>query len=207
MARVQFAPGGFVMKFAVLAALAGLMFAATPALAAQAAAAPAVAPTAAPAPTPQMLELARRYVAAAHMQNNIDNMLNRLTPLMMQQVERQQADLGKKALPPEFLDAMTGAVMDWMHEREPAMMDLLVHQVAEIYTEKELTDLVAFYETPTGQAVVAKAHLFADRMGEMTTVLKAPKPKDLIREACKRYDCTKLLQEEPELKDESGKTS
>jgi hypothetical protein len=192
------------MKLVVLAAFAGLSFAAAPVLAAEPTP-PAAA--AAAAPSAHQLELARQYVEAAHMQKNIDAILSRMSPLVLQQMEQQRTRDGGAPLPSDFVTAMSGVITDWARERLPAMTEVMVQQVAEIYTEKELTDLIAFYQSPTGQAVLAKAHLFSDRAPEMMAIMKPPSSMEMLRRTCKRYDCTKLFKDDPELKAAVDRTS
>ena len=189
------------MKFVILAALAGLCFAAAPALAAD------PVPPAPPAPESQAsahaLELARRYVQDLHFQATMDTMGSKLWPVIMDQLSRSIPD-ADKALTPELKQAMGDVMSEWMHEETPKMEAQMVKLSAEIYTEQELADLIAFQESPTGRSIRAKAPLFAAHTGELMKSMHILTGKEVLERVCKKVDCAKLLSPTPDLPDKKS---
>lgn len=137
---------------AVIAGAVTLVISATPALAAN------PSPSA-QAPTPdRRAELAHRYVTAMHMDQTMRGMFKTLMPQMMSQMPAggQLSDEQRKVLGDVTTEVMSEMMTKMMARMEPIM--------AEVYSEQELTDIVAFYESPTGQSALAKAPLLAQKM-------------------------------------------
>ena len=140
------------MKRLVVAAFAVLCLAAGPAQAAE----PVKATTsAAAAPSPKALALTRRYIAAMHMKDSFRPMMSGLLKSMVE----QQASAS--SLPPERRAMVATAVTEAFDESLQAgmldkMMEAMVPSMATVFSEDELQALVDFYESPDGQAIVAK---------------------------------------------------
>ena len=193
------------MKRLVLAACASLCLAAAPAFAAdQPSSVPAPTPVTAQ-PSPHALELAHRYVNDMHFDRVMDSMVDNMIPVVMDQMEKSNG-AAEASIPPEFKAAIIDVVRDWSHEETPKMMDRMAVLSAQIYTEQELTDIVAFYESPTGRAVVEKAPLFAAHSGDMFKSMHVLTGPEVLERVCKKVDCAKLLAPKPELKDEHKKS-
>jgi hypothetical protein len=194
------------MKFVVLATVASLFLATTPALAADPAPAapPAVKPLA--PPTPHMRELARRYIDDLHFERTMDMMMSNLTPALMNQIVQSEPDAAK-VLTPEFTKALTEVVNEWAHDETPRMMEQMTDLTAQIYSEQELTDLIAFQESATGRSVQAKAPLFASHVGEMMKSMHPLTATQVLERVCKKVDCIKLFSPKPDLPDAAAKKS
>ena len=136
------------------------------------------------APTAKQTELAHRYIAAVHMDRTMDATMKAMMPTMLASIppggEAQEARR----------KAVTEVLPEVMHEMMGKMMARMEPIVAETFTEQELADLVKFYESPTGQAVVDKTPQLAMRMAPMMRELMPEMTKDLMAKVCAKSDCT-----------------
>lgn len=136
------------------------------------------------APTAKQVELAHRYIVATHMERTMDATMKAMMPGML-------ADIPKGTAAEE---ARRAAVMDAMPEVMGDMMRKMVVRlepiVAETFTEQELADLVAFYEGPTGQSLIAKSPALAARMGPMMRELVPEMQAELKAKVCAKIDCS-----------------
>jgi uncharacterized protein len=101
------------------------------------------------APTQRQLELARRYIAASHMSDNIESMMKAMRPMLIEQS-------GQKLTPEQtriFNEAMDASYKRFLDNYLGRVAPVL----ADIFSENELVEMVAFYESSTGQALLAKS--------------------------------------------------
>jgi hypothetical protein len=136
------------------------------------------------APTPKQTELAHRYIAAVHMDRNMDATMKAMMPTMLAGIP--QGDAAQEAR----RKAVTEVLPQVMSEMMSKMLDRMEPIVAETFSEKELADLVKFYESPTGQAVVDKTPQLAMRMAPMMRELMPEMTKELMAKVCAKTDCT-----------------
>jgi hypothetical protein len=136
------------------------------------------------APTAKQTELAHRYIAAVHMDRTMDATMKAMMPSMLAAVPQGGAAQEARR------KAVTEVLPDVMHDMMSKMMSRMEPIVAETFTELELADLVKFYESPTGQAVVDKTPQLAIRMAPMMRELMPEMTKDLMAKVCARADCS-----------------
>ena len=93
-----------------------------------------------------------------------------------------------------MLDAATAAV----HAKVPEFLDKTAIIYARVFTEKELTDIVAFYDSPSGRAFVAKTGTAAGPMAALIQSLGDDIQRDTRQrfcakepESCKAADASK----------------
>lgn len=166
-----------------LGALAAACLAVTPALAAN---------TPADAPSPHALELAKRYFADLHMDRMMDTMVHNMLPIVMAQLAKQA---------PQLTDAQRQAVADAAAESTADLMGKLMDRMAPLFastfSEKELQDLVTFYESPTGQSMMSKMPTLMAKMQPTMAELMPQMQDDMKRRLCAKLDCTKLTSPAP----------
>lgn len=138
-----------VRVLSVLGGVVSLAFA-NPALAADAKAqVPAVAAS------PKALELAKRYMAATHMERTMDQAMAVMMPIMRAQMEKSLSKLSAEqratiyGIVDETMQDFTKQSVAKIQVRMPPIL-------ARTFTEHELEEIVAFYESPTGQTALAK---------------------------------------------------
>lgn len=99
------------------------------------------------APTPRSLELSKRYFRAMRLEDSLSKALDSLDPAL----------LGGEDAGPEQAEAMRSATKQALDAAMPRYIEKMTPLLASAYTEEELAALVAFYESPLGQSVVAKS--------------------------------------------------
>jgi hypothetical protein len=178
------------MRFSrrTLAALgAALVLSAAPAFAQEfgleTAPAPAVG-EATPAATPRALELTRRYFAAMKMENTMMATVVAVMPQMMTRLARNN---------PNMTEAEKKAIVEAAAQSSQVMivrmMDKMAPVFAQSFSERELQDLVNFYESPTGQALVAKTPAFAAKMNPTLNQLMPEMMADMQSRLCAKVAC------------------
>jgi hypothetical protein len=76
----------------------------------------------------------------------------------------------------------------------PKMLDLFVDTYAHDFSEQELSDIVAFYKTPSGQAAIAKLpKVMAETMPAVRNTIVPQMQQDMIDEMCNRLACTSSM--------------
>lgn len=159
------------IAFALLATLAT----ATPAVSADA-----------PAGNAHSLQLAKHLFAEMHMEQLMAGMMKNMTPMMVAQARKKN---------PSLTDAQADIISQAISESSQAMMakaiDRFVPLYASTFTEKELEDLVAFYDGPTGQAVLTKMPVLMSKMGPVMSELMPNMMADVNQRICSKMDCSK----------------
>jgi hypothetical protein len=149
---------------------------------AQAPAAPAKVATA--APSPEAIELSRRYFKAMRLEDSLGKALDLLDPALL---------TGGGDGDPEQAEAMRSATKQALDAAMPRYIEKLTPLLASAYSEEELAALVAFYESPVGQSVVAKSR---DVGGISSQAMKDLLP-GIMDDAMDRY-CQQMGCEEDE---------
>ena len=118
------------------------------ALALTAASSPTLAAETSAPPTARQLELAHRYIELIHIDKTYADTMRSVGPSILASMPK--GDGTDPALREKVLEAVNEATSDLMgtliQKMEPIM--------AEIFTEEELTDLVKFYESKSGRAMI-----------------------------------------------------
>ena len=128
------------MRRAVLGGLAALMLIAGPAWSAE--------------PTARARDLSGRYIRAVHLVENLDRMVEGMMPAMLEGAIRN-ANLSASD-ERRFREAFNEVGKEVMADYTRKLVAELEVVVAETFTEDELTQAVAFYESPVGRSIVAK---------------------------------------------------
>jgi hypothetical protein len=156
-------------------AAATAIFACTPAVCADATASDA-----------HSVELARKLFGEMHMDQLMGNMIHQMAPAMIEQSRKRNPNLS--ATDAQVIsDAMAGSMDDLMKK----MTERSIPLYASTFSEKELQDLVNFYDSPTGQAVLAKMPVLMSKMAPMVTELAPEMLADMTRRICAKTDCSK----------------
>jgi hypothetical protein len=140
---------------------------------------------AADAITPRKLELANELIEATGAKSQMKNLMQSL-------VGQIAASAGAKLSPDDKtkMQVIMSAEGDAFAKRFPEIQEAIVRSYAETYSEKELSDILAFYKSPSGQAMTAKAPALVQ--GMVGTILKlAPQIQhDAGQEICAKITCT-----------------
>jgi hypothetical protein len=136
---------------------------------------------------PHRLELARKLFAQMQMDQMMDGMMRQMTPTMIAQARKTNPNLTD-----EQAKAITEAVTESASDLMKKVMDRVAPLYAETFTDKEMQDLVDFYDSPSGRAMIAKMPTMAAKMGPMMQDLAPDMVADVQRRICTKTDCTKL---------------
>ena len=112
--------------------------------------------------TPEKLALAQQVVEA----NGTDAMTKRMMEAVTSAMTKGMGLAGDQAVS----GLIQKILREEMADMQVKMRPLYAEVYAKVYTGQELADLLAFYRSPTGQALVAKA----PRMMEQSQLLAAP---------------------------------
>jgi hypothetical protein len=118
-------------------------------------------------PSPKAIALAKRYVALAEARKILEDEGPTVAQYMISKVP---APAGGDAKATEVKQAMLDAATEAVHAKVPEFLDKTALIYARIFTEKELSDIVAFYDSPAGKAFVAKT---GDAAGPMATLIQS----------------------------------
>ncbi len=91
---------------------------------------------------------ASRLVAAMSLRAEIDNAIGDAVGLV-------RAGLEKQGLAPDKIDQFVAAFRDELEAAAPDLVRATVQNYADRFSDAEVDDLLAFYETPTGQKLVS----------------------------------------------------
>lgn len=149
------------------------------------AAAPAV--SAEPPPNPHSLELARKLFSEMEMDQLMSSMIRQMTPSMIDQVRRSSPNITD-----DQVRAITEAVTESLADLTPKIVDKFAPLYAQTFTEKELQDLVDFYDSPSGKAMIAKLPGMMAKVGPLMNDLMPEMTADMTRHLCSKIDCTKM---------------
>lgn len=177
------------MKRFVAVAFAALCVLAGPAQAAQD---PSPAPAAA-APSPRAMALAKRYMAALHVDQSMKPMMQSMIgPLLDEQAKANPnlTDEQRKAIRETLQEFVGGDLMDDIMQRSLPIY-------ASIFSEDELQALAEFYESPRGQSIVAKMPLLGPAMGRIMVEVMPEMRAKLTQRICEKLDCTAAPAKKP----------
>lgn len=132
------------------------------------------------APTARQLELAQRYVAAMRMEKTMTATMDAMTPSLM-------ASAGE--LPPEKRAMLVAAVRDVTQTMMATMSARMAPILAEVFTEKELEDVVAFYEGPSGRSMIDKSPQLAAKMAPVMQEIMPQVRAQMTERICKIAEC------------------
>jgi hypothetical protein len=110
--------------------------------------------------------------------------MKNVMPAMMAQMPKNpnMTDAQRQAIGEATVEVTTRMMSRMMAQMEPIM--------AETFSEKELADLVAFYEGPTGQAVIAKTPQMTTRMMSVAIAQMPAMQAEMRARICAKIDCS-----------------
>ena len=135
----------------------------------------------APAPSARALELSHRLILAMHLTATFQSLMQSMTPQMI--------DFEAKQIPgfkPEWRQPMIEATQE---AGEDLMSELLKEAepiYAQTFTEEELAQATAFYESPTGQSMIRKSPQIAPLLMKNFQGLMTAMRTDTMTRFCKK---------------------
>ena len=135
-------------------------------------------------PSAHALDLSKRLFSAMHMERTMAQATKALAPVMVKQMEARSPQIT-----PAQRQAVLEAINDMMVQMTGKLMDRMIPIYASNLTEKELEDTLAFYESPTGQAVLDKTPKMMAQLGPAMAEMMPPMMADLQARLCKEIPC------------------
>jgi hypothetical protein len=117
----------------------------------------------------------------------MDGMMRQMTPMMVEQARKANPNLSA-----DQAQAITEAVSESMQGMMQKLQARMIPLYASTFTEKELQDVVTFYEGPSGQAMLAKMPVLMSKMGPTMAELAPEMTADVQRRLCSKIDCSKM---------------
>ncbi len=145
----------------------------------------ASAASAQPAPSARQLDLAQRYVKAMNLETSMNVVMDQMAPTMMQG--------SLDSLPPEKREAVMGVMREVSQRVMTRMGARMAPILAEVFTEQELEDVVAFYEGPSGKAMIEKTPQLGAKMAPLMKELMPEMQYEMIAGMCKVLDCDERI--------------
>lgn len=137
-----------------------------------------------PALAARKMILVKRYLAAIHFDKMMSSMMDAMIPPMVQ--EQRQSN-------PNITDAqakiVTDALKDTMVDFTPKIMDRIAILYADAFSEDELTQIVAFYESPVGQSIITKSTALLAQVGPIMSDIMPGLKDEMVQKICQKMDC------------------
>jgi uncharacterized protein len=140
----------------------------------------------APTGNAHSLALARHLFAEMHMDQLMAGMVTNMTPAMVAQARK-----ANPALTEDQAQIITQAISESSEAMMTKAIERIIPLYASTFTEKELEDLVGFYDGPTGQAMLNKMPVLMSKMGPVMTELMPGMMADVNQRICSKMDCSK----------------
>jgi hypothetical protein len=137
-------------------------------------------------PNPHSVELARQLFSEMHMDTLMGDMMRQMTPALL-----AQARARNPAVSEADVRAFQEATADSMQAMMAKVNERAIPLYASTFSEKELQDLVNFYDSPTGRAMLAKMPTLMNKMAPMVTDLMPEMVADMTKRICAKTDCSK----------------
>jgi hypothetical protein len=132
-------------------------------------------------PSGKTIALAKRYVALAEARKILEDEGPTVARYMISKVP---APAGGEVKANEVKQAMLDAATEAVHAKVPEFLDKTALIYARLFTEKELADIVAFYDSPSGKAFVAKTSEAATPMAALIQSLGDDIQRDTRQKFC-----------------------
>jgi len=169
-------------RSASLALVGALLLGLTPT--AGAVAADSSSPAEAPAPSLTNIELAKQFIGEIHLTDMMKNMMSTMIPVMMEQEKKNFPSITDKQI--VIVDS---AVLDSSSDLIKDVIDRMIPLYASTFTEQELRDLVNFYGTPSGQAMLSKMPALMSSAAPMMRDLAPKYQAEIKSRICMKLDC------------------
>jgi hypothetical protein len=140
---------------------------------------------AAEAVTPRKLQLANELIEATGVNAQIKNMFHTMAGQMA-------ANAGSKLSADDKtkMQVIFDAEGDALAKRFPEIEDAAARDYAETYSEQEISDILAFYKSPSGRAMTAKAPQLMQGMIGAVLKMMPEVQRDAGMEICAKITCT-----------------
>lgn len=149
--------------------------------------APPAKPPADPTPSADTaetrLKLAERILDDMGGVSNLKAMVNSVASSLLSSMTADQQ------FPPETLKALQDSMSETLTDIAPRLIEDVAKLYAQNFDERQLADIAAFYEGPTGKAMVAKLPQIGQQSALIGASLVPQMQTDMLRRFCQKIDC------------------
>ena len=131
------------------------------------------------APDPQRLALARQIFEAQGGAQNAGAAMRSMKAALLEQAKT-----------PEARQRLTQVMDETIDNLLPRMFNDMASYYAADFTQDQLKDILAFYKSPTGQAMREKAPMIAQQLGQSMVKLMPKIQLSVLEKACAQVECT-----------------
>lgn len=136
-------------------------------------------------PTARARELSHQIVEAVGGAANMQAMMDRMSTSM---------DASMPVIPGADMRALKAEMHDFVRKETikflPRLLDASVDVYAATFTEAQLSDILAFYATPTGRAMAQKLPEIGERSGQAMAPIMREMQRDMALRMCDLSKCT-----------------
>jgi hypothetical protein len=120
-------------------------------------------------------ELAEELMTLTNAKQNIEQSFAQIKQMMVSQIQKMATPAGEAGAAKEKLAQEMNQMMDLIGKELSwdNMKDDYINLWADVYTDQELKDIIAFYKTPSGQAMVKKQPELMKRSMEVSQKVMA----------------------------------
>ncbi|MDR3512413.1 MAG: DUF2059 domain-containing protein [Caulobacteraceae bacterium] len=136
-------------------------------------------------PSPRQVELAHQVLVVTGMRQTYEKMFQ-----MMVDQFAASANTGSSAESTRVAAALKGAMDDVVKKMVPRMMDISADLYARNFSEQELTDLLTFYNSPSGKSMLAKTPLIMQQAQAAIFPMIPDMQHEMAEDFCDRLSCT-----------------
>ncbi|MGA9659733.1 MAG: DUF2059 domain-containing protein [Asticcacaulis sp.] len=129
--------------------------------------------------------LVERYFTAINMDEMLDSMMKSMSPMLMEQQRKMHPEISEKDA-----TAMSDSVTESMAQFFPGYMIRIKVLYAESFSEDELTQMVAFYESPVGRSITAKTPELMPKTIQIASSMMPELVSNMQKNLCAKIDCT-----------------
>ena len=136
-------------------------------------------------PSEAAMNLARRYVVAVRLETQMAAMMDNLMPALLDQSARRRG----VTISGEYKAMFAKIASESAVAITPRMTEVMIPVVAETFSEAELQAAVDYYESPLGQAIIAKTPTFTAKVSPALTAIMPEMAADLEARLCREIGC------------------
>ena len=135
----------------------------------------------APSAKTEDLGLARQYFAAIGFEASLGAILTRLTA---------PEQLGARSvLSPDEREAIVSSAAEARAEAMPILLDEAARITASTFTEAQLKDMIAFYQSDSGKAIAEKTSVLPPMTSQLVLSFAPIIRAEVVLRACAKMDC------------------
>ncbi|WP_309092398.1 DUF2059 domain-containing protein [Phenylobacterium sp.] len=137
------------------------------------------------APSARQMDLAKRYIAAANLENMVGALTAQLTVGMVDALSEQ----AKEPITAELRIAVGDAAEETARAMTPKFVERMLPVIADAFTEAELAAAVAYMESPDGRSFMQKSPALMGKVDAAVRPLQEDFAAEMEVRLCQKIGC------------------